>query len=117
MTKHVVTFIAGDGVGPEVTNAARRIIEAVGVDIEWEECLAGAVVFKQGLASGVPEETNDPAVDRALGFLAGIPDAPVADHVDIYAAVHDSLLGALDAEPGLPPAAPRETSPNPEGTS
>ncbi|QOT17544.1 MULTISPECIES: hypothetical protein [Paenarthrobacter] len=66
---------------------------------------------------GVPEETHDPAVDRALGFLAGIPDAAVADHVDIYAAVHDSLLEALDAEPGLPPAAPRETSLNPEGTN
>ena len=66
---------------------------------------------------GVPEVTHDSAVDRALGFLAGIPGAPVADHVDIYAAVHDSLLEALDAEPGLPPAAPRETSLNPEGTS
>ena len=66
---------------------------------------------------GVPEVTHDPAVDRALGFLAGIPGAPVADHVDIYAAVHDSLLEALDAEPGLPPAAPRETPRKPEGDS
>lgn len=76
MTKHVVTFIAGDGVGPEVTNAARRIIEAVGIDIEWEECLAGAAVFKQGLASGVPEETIN-SIKRNRVVLKGPLETPV----------------------------------------
>lgn len=35
--KHKVTLIAGEGIGPEVANATRRIIEAAGVQIEWEE--------------------------------------------------------------------------------
>jgi isocitrate dehydrogenase (NAD+) len=38
---HKVTFIPGDGTGPEVTLAARRCIDATGVKIEWEEALAG----------------------------------------------------------------------------
>ena len=52
-----VTLIAGDGIGPEVTQATRRIIEAAGVAIAWEEREAGAEVFKRGLPSGVPPET------------------------------------------------------------
>ena len=53
----VVTLIPGDGIGPECVGAARRIIEAAGVRITWEECEAGAEVFKKGLPSGVPPET------------------------------------------------------------
>ncbi|MDD5513676.1 MAG: isocitrate/isopropylmalate dehydrogenase family protein [Candidatus Omnitrophica bacterium] len=38
---HKVTLIPGDGIGPEVTRAAQRCIEATGVDISWEEVIAG----------------------------------------------------------------------------
>ena len=40
--KHKVTLIPGDGIGPEVTQAARRCIEATGAKIEWEEVIAGS---------------------------------------------------------------------------
>ena len=53
----VVTLIPGDVIGPECVDAARRIIEAAGVSISWEECEAGAKVFERGLPSGVPPET------------------------------------------------------------
>ncbi len=36
-----ITLIPGDGIGPEVTEAAKRCIEAVGIGIEWEEVIAG----------------------------------------------------------------------------
>ena len=35
--KHKVTLIPGEGIGPEVANATRRILEAAGVQIDWEE--------------------------------------------------------------------------------
>ena len=38
---HNITLIPGDGVGPEVTEAAKRCIEATGVNIRWEEVIAG----------------------------------------------------------------------------
>lgn len=52
-----VTLIPGDGIGPEVTTATKRLIEATGAPIHWETCLAGAEIFKQGLPTGVPDET------------------------------------------------------------
>ncbi|MDD5746518.1 MAG: isocitrate/isopropylmalate dehydrogenase family protein [Candidatus Omnitrophica bacterium] len=42
MAKHTVTYIPGDGIGPEVSAAARRCIEATGVDIKFEEVNAGS---------------------------------------------------------------------------
>src|SRR5579863_1111629 len=39
---HKITLIPGDGIGPEVAAAARRVIDASGVSIEWEEVAARA---------------------------------------------------------------------------
>jgi isocitrate dehydrogenase (NAD+) len=39
---HKVTLIAGDGIGPEVTQAVVRILEATGIMWEWERFAAGA---------------------------------------------------------------------------
>ena len=45
MAAHTITLIPGDGVGPEVSAAARRVIDATGVDIEWEVHDAGLDVM------------------------------------------------------------------------
>jgi isocitrate dehydrogenase len=71
-----VTLIPGDGIGPEVVTAARRIVEASGAPIEWEECEAGAEVFKRGLPSGVPDETIA-SVSRTRVALKGPLETPV----------------------------------------
>lgn len=42
-----VTLIPGDGIGPEVTDAARRIIEATGVGIKWEVVPAGSQALSE----------------------------------------------------------------------
>jgi isocitrate dehydrogenase len=73
---HAVTLIPGDGVGPEIALAARRIIEAAGVDIAWEEAEAGAEVFKRGDRSGVPRETAD-SIARTGVVLKGPLETPV----------------------------------------
>jgi isocitrate dehydrogenase (NAD+) len=44
---HKVTFIPGDGTGPEVAWAMRRCVEATGVSIEWEEQHAGVDVMEE----------------------------------------------------------------------
>jgi isocitrate dehydrogenase (NAD+) len=46
--KHTVTLIAGDGIGPEVAQAARRIIDASGAAIEWEEVSARPEAERRG---------------------------------------------------------------------
>src|SRR3970282_975007 len=40
-----VTFIPGDGVGPELSEATRRVLEATGVEFDWDEQEAGAAVM------------------------------------------------------------------------
>lgn len=42
-----ITLIPGDGIGPEVISAARKVIEASGVDVEWEVVEAGAAVIDE----------------------------------------------------------------------
>jgi isocitrate dehydrogenase (NAD+) len=43
---HKVTLIPGDGIGPEVTQAVVRILEATGVKFAWERFAAGAEAFE-----------------------------------------------------------------------
>jgi isocitrate dehydrogenase (NAD+) len=55
---HRVTLIAGDGIGPEVSAAVKRILEAAGVAIEWEEIPARSEIERRGIGfmqSGVVE--------------------------------------------------------------
>ena len=40
-----VTFIPGDGVGPELSEATRRVLEATGVGFDWDVQEAGADVM------------------------------------------------------------------------
>ena len=48
---HRVTLLPGDGIGPEVAAAARRVVEATGVEVEWDVQHAGAAVVD---AEGTP---------------------------------------------------------------
>ncbi|MCS6806142.1 MAG: NADP-dependent isocitrate dehydrogenase [Acidobacteriota bacterium] len=74
--KRVVTVIPGDGVGPECIRATQRIIEAAGASVHWEEHQAGASVFKQGIASGVPADTIE-SIRRTRVVLKGPLETPV----------------------------------------
>ena len=42
-----ITLIPGDGIGPEVTEATRRVLEATGVAFSWELAYAGAEVMEK----------------------------------------------------------------------
>ena len=47
MVAHPVTFIPGDGVGPELSEATRRVLEATGVEFAWDVQQAGADVVEE----------------------------------------------------------------------
>lgn len=53
--KHNVTLIRGDGVGPELAEAARRCIDATGVEIEWDVVEAGVDIME---TAGTPLPDN-----------------------------------------------------------
>src|SRR5260221_5604152 len=58
MIKHKVTLIPGEGIGPEVAAATRRILEATGVQFEWEE-IAG----RSDSSSDQAKSVNQAAVE------------------------------------------------------
>lgn len=53
---YTVTLIPGDGSGPEVIAAAKRVVEATGVPIVWEQAEAGAAMI-EAYGTPLPEET------------------------------------------------------------
>src|SRR3954447_14571234 len=57
MAKHTIVLIPGDGIGPEVMAATRRVIEAAGLSVEWVELPAGATAIEQGFDNVLPERT------------------------------------------------------------
>ena len=76
MSRHAVTVIPGDGIGPECVAAAVEIVNATGVGIDWIERHAGERVFKQGIASGVPQDTID-SINSTRVVLKGPLGTPV----------------------------------------
>jgi len=45
--KHIITLIPGDGIGPEITEATVKVVEATGVNIKWDTVNAGAQVYQK----------------------------------------------------------------------
>ena len=72
-----VTLIPGDGIGPSISNATVRILEAAGADIEWDTQLAGmAAVARYG--DPIPDATLD-SIKRTKLALKGPLETPVGE--------------------------------------
>src|SRR5215217_1871253 len=57
MAKHTIVLIPGDGIGPEVTNATKRVLDAAGFSVDWVELPAGATALEQGFDNVLPDRT------------------------------------------------------------
>ena len=73
---HKVTLIPGDGIGPEVTQAAVRVLEATGVKFNWETFAAGAEAYQQ-FGEYIPKELSE-SIERTHVGLKGPITTPVA---------------------------------------
>src|SRR6266550_3118357 len=92
--KHHVTLIPGEGIGPEVSTATRRILEASGVEIAWEE-----ISGRAGESADQGQRVNQAAIDSvrrnrvalkgpmATAIAGGAPSVNVAlrKSLDLYA--------------------------------
>ncbi|MFH1645926.1 MAG: isocitrate/isopropylmalate dehydrogenase family protein [Candidatus Omnitrophota bacterium] len=72
---HKVVFIPGDGIGPDVSEAARRCIDATGVKIEWNDKEAGADVMEK-YGTPLPDETIE-AIAKDKVAIKGPITTPV----------------------------------------
>lgn len=94
-----VTLIPGDGVGPEIVEACRRIIEAAGVPIEWDVQEAGAAVMER---YGTPLPTHVLDSIRANKVaLKGPITTPVGSG---FRSINVALRQELDLYANLRPA-------------
>ena len=92
--KHTITLIPGDGIGPEVSNAVKQILQAAGVDIAWEEIPARAELERRGtdfMRSGVVESIRKNRVALKGPLATAVAGGPPSINVglrqalDVYA--------------------------------
>ncbi|MCE5330212.1 isocitrate/isopropylmalate dehydrogenase family protein [bacterium] len=69
--KHKITLIPGDGTGPEISEATVKVVEATGVDIDWDVNNAGAEVYeKEGTV--LPERVLESLRKNKVGIKGPI---------------------------------------------
>src|ERR1035437_6282681 len=99
MAKHTVTLIPGDGIGPEITTAMRRVVDATGVDIEWEVVEAGWGVMAE-YGTPLPEHVIE-SVRRNKVAIKGPITTPVGTG---FRSVNVALRTTLDLYTNLRPS-------------
>jgi len=87
-----VTLIPGDGTGPELSEATRRVLEATGVEFDWDVQQAGADVMDQFAGNPLPEQTLD-SIRRTGVAIKGPITTPVGGG---FRSVNVGLRKALD---------------------
>ncbi|HMF57234.1 MAG TPA: isocitrate dehydrogenase (NAD(+)) [Pyrinomonadaceae bacterium] len=96
--KHTITLIPGDGIGPEVTSAVVRIIEASGISVEWETHYAGAQALEK-FGDTLPGDLLE-SIKRNRVALKGPITTPVGKG---FTSVNVGLRKALDLYANLRP--------------
>ncbi len=96
--KHKITLIPGDGIGPEITGAVVRILEAAGVEIEWDSFIAGAEALSR-FGDPLPQEVLDSIRQNGIA-LKGPLTTPVGKG---FASVNVRLRKTLDLYANLRP--------------
>lgn len=86
-----IVLLPGDGIGPEITNAVTRVLDAVGANINWVPALAGQSALDAGLEL-LPEQTMD-AISRCKVALKGPCTTPVGKG---FTSVNVGLRKAFD---------------------
>jgi len=86
-----ITLIPGDGVGPEVIDAAKRCVDATGIDVEWEVVQAGAEVIER-TGTPLPDEVLE-SIKRNRVALKGPITTPVGEG---FRSVNVALRKAFD---------------------
>src|ERR671939_1210159 len=89
---HRVILIPGDGTGPELTEATRRVLEATGVDFDWDVRYAGTDVMDSNDGNPLPEHVLD-AIRETGVALKGPITTPVGGG---FRSVNVALRKSLD---------------------
>jgi 3-isopropylmalate dehydrogenase len=94
----LIAILAGDGIGPEVTHEARRVLDALGLDLTFEDGLVGGAAYRK-TSHPLPPETLALA-HRADAVLFGAVGDPDMDGLERALRPEQAILG-LRKELGL----------------
>ncbi len=108
---HRIAVIAGDGVGPEVIAEARKVVDATGVDVAWNELPWGTSHFQETGAM-MPADALEVVRDYDAVLLGAVGDPSVPDHVSLWGLLLPLRQG-LDLWANLRPARLLEGVPSP----
>jgi isocitrate dehydrogenase (NAD+) len=89
---HEVTLIPGDGTGPEIAEATRRVLEATGVEFDWDVQRAGADVMDDYGGNPLPDHVLE-SIKRSGTALKGPITTPVGTG---FRSVNVTLRKTLD---------------------
>ncbi len=89
---HTVTLIPGDGIGPELAEATRRVLESTGVELEWDVQEAGADVMEKHGGNPLPDHVLE-SIERNGVALKGPITTPVGGG---FRSVNVTLRKTLD---------------------
>jgi len=87
---HRITLIPGDGIGPEVADATVRVVEAAGVEIEWDRVDAG-VVAERATGKFLPEAVFESLAKTSLGLKGPIGTPIASGHPSVNVALRKRL--------------------------
>ncbi|MGH2952428.1 MAG: isocitrate/isopropylmalate dehydrogenase family protein [Solirubrobacterales bacterium] len=109
---HTVTVVPGDGIGPEVVEAACRVIDASGARIEWEVQEAGAAALERH-GNPLPEQVAESVRRRGVALKGplttsadrayGSPNVALREALDLHTTIRPcrALEGVAPPRPGV----------------
>ena len=108
---HRVAVIAGDGAGPEVVAEARKAVDALGLDLEWNQLPWGSDYFHETGAM-MPPDALDVVREHDAVLLGAVGHPSVPDHVSLWGLLLPLRQG-LDLWANLRPARLLDGVPSP----
>jgi tartrate dehydrogenase/decarboxylase/D-malate dehydrogenase len=108
---HRVAVIAGDGAGPEVIAEARKVVDALGLDVEWNELPWGTDHF-HAHGTMMPPDALDVARAHDAILLGAVGHPSVPDHITLWGLLLPLRQG-LDLWANLRPAKLLPSVPSP----
>lgn len=103
MSKQIITVIPGDGIGPEITKSALRVLDALDCDLDYDMQLAGLTAIEAGKEL-IPEETLESIRNNSIA-LKGPLTTPIGKG---FTSLNVMLRKEFDLYANVRPAITRE---------
>ena len=99
MSTYQVSLLPGDGIGPEVADATRRVLDATGISFDWEVCDAGEDALEKH-GELLPKPTLDSIRNNGIGLKGPITTPVGSGFRSVNVALRQELELYANLRPG-----------------